>query len=285
MEVDEKCMQLSVKHNVQSYLTQKVNTEQVNSSDLSKEFLEQEPSPLILSSDQVTYIEQATVGQAQNKTWSAFRIGMITASNFRKVCDTIDNNRNPPSLLKSLLGKYASQSDNDTDPAPLQWGKKNEEKGRDLYLRANRRKHLRCKITKKGLTVYPSKSYIGCSTDGVFSCKCKNPSHDNRNIEIKCPFTLRNENPKTAAVQKGCELIDGNWVVTEKSDYYHQIQAQMGILEIPTSDLVIYTRKGIHVAHCEFNQDFFDMMIHKVNTYFEQHLLSDLILEIQADTL
>jgi hypothetical protein len=117
--------------------------------------------------------------------------------------------------------------------------------------------------------LHPSLNFIGCSIDGLFTCKC----HDSIIIEVKCPFALRDEDPKDVCLKKGCVIDEkGRIVVTEISEYYHQMQGQMGIYNIHQSNLIIYTKKGICVAHANFDPHFFQSMISKLESFFKQHV-------------
>lgn len=55
-------------------------------------------------------------------------------------------------------------------------------------------------------------NFIGCSVDGLFTCKC----HGSTIIEVKCPFSSRDEDPKHVCLKKGCVFNEnGEIVVTE----------------------------------------------------------------------
>ena len=56
-----------------------------------------------VSEQDIQYIESHTVGQSINSYWHTVRKEMITASNFKKVCECVSHNRNPPSLVKKLF--------------------------------------------------------------------------------------------------------------------------------------------------------------------------------------
>ena len=138
-----------------------------------------------VSEQDIQYIESHTVGQSKNSYWHTVRKGMITASNFKKVCECVSHNRNLTFLVKTLLGEYG-----DVKYAPLTWGTKKEKFARDLYQRAARKKHIGSYIDSRELRTFQEKPYIGCSVDGLLQCKCKN--HDgSKVVEIKCPYSDR----------------------------------------------------------------------------------------------
>lgn len=219
----------------------------------------------------VSEIEILTKGQTENLMWKKMRHGMVTASNFKKVCDAVDKNQCFPSLIKTLLSKYADKND---VPA-LQWGRKKESTARDLYVRVARRIHKKAKIEEQGLYIMQEYPFIGCSVDGIFLCQC----HNKKLIEIKCPYATRTLHPKEVSSLKGCNITGSQSVVTRDSEYYHQMQGQMGIYGINQSELIIYTQKGIHVSTLEFDKQFFDNMVMKLKTFFKdiffQHLRED----------
>ncbi|ROL50908.1 hypothetical protein DPX16_3542 [Anabarilius grahami] len=63
-------------------------------------------SMLAVSDQEKQQIEQATVGQAKNASWFAYRKKRITASNFGLVLAAVKKSSYPPSLFKTLLGQY-----------------------------------------------------------------------------------------------------------------------------------------------------------------------------------
>lgn len=222
--------------------------------------------------DVVKDIESSTRGQSENQVWKVMRYGRLTASNFYRICEAVDRHHCPPSLLKTIMSKYET----DVEVPALQWGRRKEEVARDLYTRSCRSIHKKVQVEEKGLYLMNDFPYIGCSVDGIFSCKC----HGKKVIEIKCPYALKHMHPKEVALQKGCITVDNKSVVSEKSDYYHQMQGQMGIYGIHTCDLVIYTQKGIHVSQVEFDEAFFNNMLKKISIFFHQYLFKHLLQDV-----
>jgi hypothetical protein len=205
---------------------------------------------------------------------------MITASNFKKVCDSVDHKRNPNYLRKLLLGGYG-----DAKSASLSWGLKKEKSAMSLYKRIAGKKHIGINITCPGLRLFKEKPYIGCSVDGLLTCKCKN--HTNQKIiEIKCPYSDRDKLPKEVALLKGCILnSNGNLELTKNSEYYSQIQGQMGIYNCPYADLVIYTKQGIHVIeNIVFDEKYFCDMIDKLKMYYKNILLKSMVVNFNKNT-
>nr|XP_034325261.1 uncharacterized protein LOC105329320 isoform X3 [Crassostrea gigas] len=217
-------------------------------------------------------IEHCTRGQAENPTWKAYRYGMLTASYFHRICKAVEKGSCPQSLLKSIMSKY----DTDIHVPALEWGLKKEKVACDLYTRANRSVHKRVVVEKRGLYIMSDYPFIGCSVDGIFTCRC----HGKKIIEIKCPYSLRHMHPREVAIQKGCVIIGNKSLVTEKSEYYHQMQGQMGIYGISCCDLVIYTEKGIHVSQLDFDEKFFSDIVMKMKEFFDKYLFQHLLADV-----
>ena len=215
-----------------------------------------------LSKENIVHIESCTSEQSDSKMWHELRKGRLTASNFCKICKAVDASN--PSLLKTIFSEYGEI----TAPS-LVWGKKKERTALQHYMRVCQKSHIQPNLSHRGLRIHPSLNFIGCSIDGLFTCKC----HDSIIIEVKCPFALRDEDPKDVCLKKGCVIDEkGRIVVTEISEYYHQMQGQMGIYDIHHSNLIIYTKKGICVAYANFDPDFFQKMLSKLESFFKQHV-------------
>jgi len=120
---------------------------------------------------------------------------------------------------------------------------------------------------------------MGCSPDGVVSCKCKTGSHAQKwALEIKCPHKLASKSPKEAALQRGCVVSsDGSWRLEATHHFYYQIQGQLGILGLDHCDLVYFTKKGLHVVQVPFDKDFYDNMCSRVNMFCSEYLFVSLI--------
>lgn len=80
-----------------------------------------------------------------------------------------------------------SKYDTDIHVPALEWRLKKEKVACDLYTRANRYIHKREVVEKRGLYIMSDYSRIGCSVDGIFTCRC----HGKKIIEIKCPYSFK----------------------------------------------------------------------------------------------
>ena len=144
-----------------------------------------------------------------------------------------------------------------------------------MYMQVEKKKHRRLHVSEAGLLLDKNCPYLGCSADGVVTCHCKN--HDKKLIEIKCPYALCDATPKDAAKERGCIKQNGKWVLKTSSDYYTQIQGQLGISNVKVCDLVVYTTKGIHVIPVDFDQDFFDDLKMRLTQFFNKYMFPALL--------
>ena len=260
--------------------------EQLGISQKAKKFMESHAENIDVedfynsinySKEDISNINELTQGQATNEAWYEMRIGLLTASNFAKAVKYIDNKKEPSkSFMRSLMGENRL---NDLNlPAPLKWGREKENVAREMYFRLLRRQHRCLAVKESGLLISEEYPVLGCSVDGICTCKCI-PPHPPKIIEIKCPYSMRNENPKDVAIKSNCiyDKSSGNWNVTPNSPYYVQIQGQLGLYEYEDADLVIYTQKGIHVSHVHFDKEFFSSIVQKLVLFHKSYVLPALL--------
>lgn len=76
-------------------------------------------------------------------------------------------------------------------------------------------------LEETGLLVSENQSWLGASIDGITKCKCCEP----RVVEIKCPFTGSNLDPKAAFLSDdvgGTYNADGETELKKSHPYYYQ---------------------------------------------------------------
>ena len=79
--------------------------------------------------------------------------------------------------------------------------------------------------------------------------------------------------PKEAALQKKCFLDGENWTLSPQSEFYHQIQGNMAITNTNWCDLIIYTKKGIHVTRVKFNEQFWINLEDNLVQFYLEHVI------------
>ena len=84
--------------------------------------------------------------------------------------------------------------------------------------------------------------------------------------------------PGVAASDKLLETTTG-FKLKEETSWYYQIQGHMGISAIHATDLVIYTNKGIVIVHVEFNAEFWQQMLNKLQLFYAKFMVPELLTE------
>ncbi|KAM7300318.1 hypothetical protein ISCGN_020882 [Ixodes scapularis] len=115
-------------------------------------------------------IQEVTVGQSKNASWSLFRKYRLTASNFGLVLYSCRRNTYPPSLFKKLFGEY----DLSTSSAII-WVQVHEADALKEY-----EEETGSTVTKSGPWLHQS-GVLGGSPDGLLGT--------NGLVEAKCPWT------------------------------------------------------------------------------------------------
>ena len=127
-------------------------------------------------------------------------------------------------------------------------------------------------ISVPGLKTIP----VGCSVGGIMTCECC--IKHSKILKIKAPYSGRFKSPKDVAKEKGCVEEGGCWSVTEKCDYYPQIQGQLGIYGLDECDLIIYTKLGIQIVKVTFNEQYYKTMIEKLDYFYIEFVLPKIFL-------
>lgn len=97
-------------------------------------------------------------------------------------------------------------------------------------------------------------------------------------MEYKSLFAKRNLLPAVAASDKLHETTTG-FMLKEETSWYYQIQGHMGISGIHATDLVIYTNEGIVIVHVEFNAEFWQRMLNKLQLFYAKFVVPELLTE------
>ncbi|XP_056441516.1 uncharacterized protein LOC130378936 [Gadus chalcogrammus] len=138
-------------------------------------------SSFVVTNREKQQIERATVGQAKNALWSAYRQKRIAASNFGLVLAAVKRKSYPPSLFKTLLGQYNLKQGSKA----CDWGILHEPRAKQQYMESTG-----VVIQESGLFLSDN-GMLGGSPDGAVS--------DNCIVEVKCPWSARTKTIRQAA--------------------------------------------------------------------------------------
>ena len=159
---------------------------------------------IIVSQEEVTYLEEATRLQSQSLLWFEHR----TASRFH-AGKSASLDPPPASLLKQFMEKSLN-----CVPA-IRWGIDHEEVARKAYLELANENHANLQCSASGLHVNPKFPHLGASPlespDGLISCDC----YGDGLIEIKCPYKHRDKHPHEVQDPQFClQYEDGRKCLT-----------------------------------------------------------------------
>ena len=215
-------------------------------------------------------IEKNTRKQASCDQWYQERKIRLTASNFGAVIK-----RRRTIYPKSLLQRIQNQSKDSKCPKPCQWGKDNEEKAINKYLKLKHSQGQSVKLCSKcGFIVNPVFPWLGASPDFLVSDMQETSLFGI--CEIKCSFSK-----KDSCIEQACEdpnffldLSNGKVSLKKKHAYYYQLHGVMATLQLQWSDFVVFTNKDLHVERVYFDQDFWEKtMLPELNSFYFKYLL------------
>ena len=217
------------------------------------------------SSDEIVKIEEATQGQHTNSNWTKARHGILTSSNFKTICHSTDPDKTAATLLSG------TSLDESNLPEPLVYGRRNEKKARDMFMKTHRYRHRKCEVSEVGLIISHEHPYMGTSPDGIVKCSICGTFL----IEVKCMYRNRNFFPKPALLAaKICELDENEELKIIKSHKYnYQIQGQMAITGIHKCILVGYTNRGIHSVTINFDEDMWNTVHRNLSSFYKEHYI------------
>ena len=217
-------------------------------------------------------IHDNTVGQADNEEWFVQRKGRLTASNFHRICtrtETLQNKEDvdPKNLVSSLLGYTKIPN----TPA-LKHGKSMEIHAKKKYLSLMKKSHKKLKSSDPGLVVMKTKTFIAVSPDLDIKCDCCGQGL----VEIKCPYSIRDTSPSAENLPY-LEKVDGKTQLKRNSDYYYQIQGQMGVTARPFTDFFVFTCHGHFQERIQFDNAFWLNMVEKLDWFWTNCLALELL--------
>ncbi|XP_034071108.1 uncharacterized protein LOC117545435 isoform X2 [Gymnodraco acuticeps] len=117
---------------------------------------------------------------------------------------------------------------------------------------------------------------MGASPDGGVTCTC----HGTGICEIKCPHRKQEEaNLRLCAGEQGfCLVNDGGTVKLDRRHaYYHQVQAQLHLVDVDYCDFVVWTKNDLFVERIVRDVDLWDNIIPRVESFFRLCVLPEVL--------
>ena len=229
---------------------------------------------LSLTKEDQSIIPQNTTGQSSVPEWTEQRKGRLTANRFHQICTRTKtlqetSSKDASCLLSSLLG-YKEMP----NTASIKHGCAMEPHAKAYYLSVTKKKHKKLTSSEAGLVVMEEKPYIAVLPDLQIECICCGKGF----VEVKCPYSIRDTVP-SAKNLKYLEMIGKKVVLKKNSNYYYQIQGQMGVTGRSYTDLLIFTSHGNIIQRVMFDKSFWLSMLNKLEWFWNECLCPELLLE------
>ena len=179
-------------------------------------------------------------------------------------CHTsIDNHSK--SLVNSICNPNATFSNVHTE-----FGIKNEQSARQVYLKAQLKDHPHMQIKNCGLLTSPSFPFLGASPDGIIICDC-GKCDGGGCLEIKCLSKFRKCSIKEVmSYDKTFFLYDneeGQLLLKEDHPHYYQCQSQIFLSNSSFCDFVVWTEVDSVIIRIQSNEPFWNLRCLEASTF------------------
>ena len=224
--------------------------------------------------EDIATLYQKTVGQFENAEWINQRKGRLTASKFKSIytrTTTLQNNPNedPSNLISTVLGYKIFRP-----TWQMKHGIATEVHAKTKYLSLMKsERHTNLTYIDPGMTVMEEYPFISVSTDLDISCDCCGKGH----AEFKCPGSIKHQVPSDKNLSY-LELRNGKTKVKKNSDYYFQIQGQMGVAEGNYTDFFVFTFHGYHKERILFDKEFWCEVLQKLVWFWKKFIGPELVI-------
>jgi len=219
---------------------------------------------LSVDENQIAQIEQNTQKQSQSDEWKDCRKYRFTASRFQKVKqrqkqhDTFATSQMYP---PDLNNKY------------VQHGRRFESVALLEYEKAMKARNMPVVVLASGLVISQSHPILGATPDAkIIDVGCEDCFGL---AEVKCPWTKANVDPLDACSDTSfcMEKTGEKTCLKQTSEYYAQVQGQMGITGAKWCDFIVYTRRGIYIQRVPFNKEYWKSLREKLASYYFKHFI------------
>ena len=247
-------------------------TNQQELHKLCKEYLES----LRVTPKQASELTAATTEQdpSPNSLWQQLRRARLTASRFGTI---VKRRKNFEILVESIL--YKPPPDTATG---LQWGRSHEEIARQSYITSKTEQFGESYLVQKtGIHISTINPWLAASPDGVIEDPSEPEGRRHGILEIKCPYSARTMSPVVACHEINtfcCSSIDGQPLLKKTHNYYHQVQGQLAITQLPWCDFFVWTPHGTYVQRVERDDNLWQhKILPKLKMFYHEYLLPELV--------
>lgn len=159
------------------------------------------------------------------------------------------------------------------------YGQKYETLARKLYELQMRKNHQGFKVKCAGLIVCKNCPLIRASPDGIASCSCCGTGI----IEIKCPARPQYQTMTGEEIARDgsyhLKLEHNKIRLKKESQWYTQIQTQLGASNYSWCDFVVFTRATPHltIERIYFDKERFDKEVERSLAFHERFVMPKLL--------
>ncbi|XP_052129339.1 uncharacterized protein LOC127750834 [Frankliniella occidentalis] len=182
---------------------------------------------------------------------------MFTASTCKEVI-----HMKSEGAMKNYLMLHLWQITEITDTPAMVWGTTNEATARTQYAEwKSEETSTKVTVEESGLLASRAFPFLGCSPDGIVN----EPNKPRYLLEIKCPFTLKDHDPKkfdevlTSDQLKRFPLYrNERGILQMKTDHswFYQIQMGMDVSKLSSCEFFIWSPKGHIEVMVQYDEEF-----------------------------
>ncbi|KAG1674649.1 Exonuclease [Nymphon striatum] len=190
---------------------------------------------MLLNKNTIKGVTELTCGQRVKDSWHMIRKGRLTASNFGHV---LQSKTVSPSLIKRLISAYDLSR-----VKAVAWGVNNEAEAINKFSAVSG-----LEVKETGIWLEES-GLLGASPDGLVG--------QDAVLEVKCPYTIRNQIIKEGLKNKSFCLAYDNLGFSLKKNhpYWHQVQGQMHLTGRKYCYFVVWTIKDTLILNISKDEE------------------------------
>jgi hypothetical protein len=211
-------------------------------------------------------IQRDTVKQRDSPRWDHERQHRITSSKFGNIL--LRKSAPTNSFLKSLDGKISSHI-----PA-ISYGISHEATAVGKYITYMQNMGHPIVVEEVGLVVNPDIFWLGASPDRkVIDLSEKEPYGI---LEVKCPYSQRDRSLEEACKDQSFYMEKGEngMKLKRNSQYWYQVQGQLGITGASWVDFVVYPSKSFALERIQFDSECWKYMLSSLTNFYFREITS-----------
>ena len=221
---------------------------------------------MTIHQSEVEYLEKQTRRQANSTVWHEHRAGHITASSAHTVLHT--NQDNP---AQSVILKITKPATSQINAAPLIYGREKEKEVFKLAGKYLAQAHKDCELSHSGMMVSTKKPWLSASADGIVNCSC----HDKRVLEIKCPYSARNQTAEEFLNDQSSYMHGGT--LKKNHQYFTQVQLEMYVHDVQTCEFVVYVKDTLIHQTVPRDDEYLAEILPVLEVFWKKHITHELL--------